>query len=127
MDVVVEGRVDEKHLQQLLASGVQIGTATFGQELRYGNIRSARQRPGTDLHSAQAEMTLSTPVWQGRVQEMLKVCGHRLLNLKRTEIGNIKLDDMKPGELKAASAEEEDWMRERLGQGMYDEEFISTR
>ena len=103
--VVVRGLTDTEAIWKLRQ----------GVELEDGKTRPATVRI---IERGVGRTTLSIAIGEGRKRQIRRMCqavGHQVLSLTRTEIGPVKLGDLKPGQARKLTRQELDDLKLAVG------------
>ena len=104
-DVTVSGRVSDGTARKI-SGGVDLGSYVT-KPCRVTIIE--RDRSSTQLEIALKEGR------KRQIRRMLASCGHEVLRLHRTALGDLDFEDLAVGEIRALSDDEEDRLREISG------------
>lgn len=107
-EIEVIGAPNEAELREQLRVGAPLGIIGF-QEHMFADLRSATLVPDSSLQEPRSILQIGSMGGGGKVKQLLKKIGFKVVRMKRTGHGFFSLGDTPVGEFSAATEEEEEW------------------
>jgi len=114
MEVEVWGTVNTPVLQEALARGVTLGVTGF-EKTYSARVQEAYLVPDSPLQELRSRVIVCGVDGRAKIPAMLERCGYKVAAVKRVQVGGFSLGDMREGQLKAASPQEEAWACQLAG------------